>query len=212
MEWLTIGEVAARSGVATSALRFYETKGLIESERTEGNQRRYPRATLRRVALIRAGQEVGLSLAELAEALRKLPHDKTPTKTDWQRLSHSWRSRLDSQIEELISLRDDSATASVAAAFHSSHVRSSTQETPPPALEQGPDTCSAMTQKKPSRSDWYRLFGFERTRRYQHVGDPQRVGKGEMDQLHPDRNPESNVEDAAEQHRANKQRNGQGER
>lgn len=107
MEWLTIGEVAARSGVATSALRFYETKGLIESERTDGNQRRYPRATLRRVALIRAGQEVGLSLAELAEALAKLPHDKTPTKTDWQRLSRSWRSRLDSQIEELISLRDD---------------------------------------------------------------------------------------------------------
>lgn len=107
MEWLTIGEVAARSGVATSALRFYETKGLIESERTDGNQRRYPRATLRRVALIRAGQEVGLSLAELAEALRRLPPDKTPTKADWQRLSSSWRSRLDAQIEELISLRDD---------------------------------------------------------------------------------------------------------
>lgn len=107
MEWLTIGEVAARSGVATSALRFYETKGLIESKRTDGNQRRYPRATLRRVALIRAGQEVGLSLAELAEALRRLPHDKTPTKADWQRLSRSWRSRLDAQIKELISLRDD---------------------------------------------------------------------------------------------------------
>ncbi len=107
MEWLTIGEVAARSGVATSALRFYETKGLIESERTDGNQRRYPRATLRRVALIRAGQEVGLSLAELAEALGRLPHDKTPTKADWQRLSRSWRSRLDAQIEELMSLRDE---------------------------------------------------------------------------------------------------------
>lgn len=107
MEWLTIGEVAARSGVATSALRFYETKGLIESERTDGNQRRYPRATLRRVALIRAGQEVGLSLAELAEALRRLPHDKTPTKADWQRLSRSWRSRLDAQIDELMSLRDE---------------------------------------------------------------------------------------------------------
>ena len=69
MEWLTIGELSERSGVATSALRFYETKGLIESERTDGNQRRYPRATLRRVALIRAGQEVGLSLAELTDAL-----------------------------------------------------------------------------------------------------------------------------------------------
>ena len=107
MEWLTIGEVANRSGVATSALRFYETKGLIESERTDGNQRRYPRAVLRRVALIRAGQEVGLSLAELAEALERLPHDKTPTKADWTRLSSSWRSRLDQQIEELVALRDD---------------------------------------------------------------------------------------------------------
>ncbi|HXV73087.1 MAG TPA: redox-sensitive transcriptional activator SoxR [Acidimicrobiia bacterium] len=107
MEWLSIGEVAARSGVATSALRFYETKGLIESDRTDGNQRRYPRATLRRVALIRAGQEVGLSLAELAEALETLPHDKTPTKTDWQRLSRSWQSRLDTQIAELIALRDE---------------------------------------------------------------------------------------------------------
>ena len=107
MEWLTIGELATRSGVATSALRFYETKGLIESERTEGNQRRYPRATLRRVALSRAGQEVGLSLAELSDALSKLPHAKTPTKADWQRLSRSWRSRLDEQIQELEALRDE---------------------------------------------------------------------------------------------------------
>ncbi len=104
---MSIGEVAARSGVATSALRFYETKGLIESERTDGNQRRYPRATLRRVALIRAGQEVGLSLAELAKALETLPHEKTPTKTDWERLSRSWRTRLDAQIAELLALRDE---------------------------------------------------------------------------------------------------------
>lgn len=104
---MSIGEVAARSGVATSALRFYETKGLIESERTDGNQRRYPRATLRRVALIRAGQEVGLSLAELADALETLPHDKTPTKSDWERLSRSWRTRLDTQIAELLALRDE---------------------------------------------------------------------------------------------------------
>lgn len=107
MEWLTIGEVASRSGIATSALRFYETKGLIESQRTDGNQRRYPRATLRRVALIRAGQEVGLSLAELANALETLPHDKTPTKSDWERLSRSWRTRLDNQIAELVALRDE---------------------------------------------------------------------------------------------------------
>ena len=107
MEYLTIGELATRAGVATSALRFYETKDLIRSERTDGNQRRYPRATLRRVALIRAGQEVGLSLAELADALDALPHDKTPTKTDWERLSRSWRARLDAQINELLALRDE---------------------------------------------------------------------------------------------------------
>lgn len=107
MEWLSIGEVASRSGVATSALRFYETKGLIASERTDGNQRRYPRATLRRVALIRAGQEVGLSLAELADALEHLPHDKTPARSDWERLSKSWRTRLDDQIAELTALRDE---------------------------------------------------------------------------------------------------------
>ncbi|MFV1960624.1 MAG: redox-sensitive transcriptional activator SoxR [Acidimicrobiia bacterium] len=107
MEWLTIGDLADRSGVATSALRFYETKGLIESERTGGNQRRYRRATLRRVALIRAGQELGLSLAELADALESLPHDKTPNKKDWQRLSRTWRKRLDGQIADLVALRDD---------------------------------------------------------------------------------------------------------
>ncbi|MCH8970764.1 MAG: redox-sensitive transcriptional activator SoxR [Acidobacteria bacterium] len=107
MEWLTIGDLADRSGVATSALRFYETKGLIESQRTDGNQRRYVRATLRRVALIRAGQELGLSLAELADALATLPHDKTPNKRDWERLSRTWRKRLDNQIAELIALRDE---------------------------------------------------------------------------------------------------------
>lgn len=104
---LTIGELADRSGVATSALRFYESRGLIESERTDGNQRRFTRATLRRVALIRAGQEVGLTLSELGEALETLPHGRTPTKSDWQRLSRSWRSQLDTQIEELIALRDE---------------------------------------------------------------------------------------------------------
>ncbi|MCZ6662602.1 MAG: redox-sensitive transcriptional activator SoxR [Actinobacteria bacterium] len=107
MELLTIGELADRSGVATSALRFYETKGLIESERTAGNQRRYPRAALRRVSLVRAAQEVGLSLGEVAEALETLPHDRTPTKSDWEKLSRSWRKRLDRQIAELQALRND---------------------------------------------------------------------------------------------------------
>lgn len=107
MDYLTIGELASRAGVATSALRFYETKGLIRSERTDGNQRRYPRATLRRVALIRAGQEVGLTLGEIAAALSTLPHDSTPTKSDWARLSESWRVRLDEQIREMQALRDE---------------------------------------------------------------------------------------------------------
>lgn len=107
MEHLTIGELASRSGVATSALRFYETKGLIASERTDGNQRRYRRSTLRRVALIRAGQEVGLTLGEIAAALDSLPHHSTPTRSDWERLSKGWRARLDQQIRELQALRDE---------------------------------------------------------------------------------------------------------
>jgi MerR family redox-sensitive transcriptional activator SoxR len=107
MDHLTIGELAKRSGMATSALRFYESKGLITSERTDGNQRRYLRSTLRRVALIRAGQEVGLTLGELAAALDTLPHDSTPTRSDWERLSQSWRTRLDHQIHELQALRDE---------------------------------------------------------------------------------------------------------
>lgn len=106
-DYLTIGDLATRAGVATSALRFYESKGLIASKRTDGNQRRYPRATLRRVALIRAGQEVGISLRELGEALDQLPHDTTPTKADWERLSRAWKSRLDAQIADLKALRDD---------------------------------------------------------------------------------------------------------
>ena len=91
MAELTIGELSERSGVATSALRFYEERGLIESRRTTGNQRRYGRATLRRVAFIRTAQRVGLTLEEVAEALATLPAGRTPTKADWARLSRSWR-------------------------------------------------------------------------------------------------------------------------
>ena len=103
---LTIGELAERSGVATSALRYYEAQGLIESERTSGNQRRFRRATLRRVAFIRSAQRVGLTLDEIAEALATLPEGRTPTKADWARLSHSWWPRIDAQIEHLERLRD----------------------------------------------------------------------------------------------------------
>jgi MerR family transcriptional regulator, redox-sensitive transcriptional activator SoxR len=102
---LTIGELSARSGVATSALRYYEDQGLIHAERTSGNQRRYRRPTLRRVAFIRSAQRVGLSLEEIAEALATLPEGRTPTKADWARLSRGWRPRIDAQIERLERLR-----------------------------------------------------------------------------------------------------------
>ena len=102
---LTIGELSARAGVATSALRYYESQGLIHSERTPGNQRRYPRAVLRRVAFIRSAQRVGLTLEEISEALRTLPENRTPTRADWARLSRGWRPRIDAQIERLERLR-----------------------------------------------------------------------------------------------------------
>lgn len=103
---LTIGQLSARSGVAPSALRYYEDLGLISSERTTGNQRRYLQSTLRRVAFVRSAQRVGLTLDEIAEALATLPRDHAPTRADWSRLSRSWRPRLDQQIERLERLRD----------------------------------------------------------------------------------------------------------
>ena len=103
---LTIGQLAERSGVATSALRYYESRGLISSERTTGNQRRYRQAMLRRVAFIRSAQRVGLTLEEVEEALSTLPDGRTPTKADWARLSRGWRPRIEEQIERLERLRD----------------------------------------------------------------------------------------------------------
>lgn len=103
---LTIGQLSERSGVATSAIRFYETRGLLRSVRTSGNQRRYEQATLRRVSFIRAAQRVGLSLDEIGYALATLPDHRTPTKADWTRLSATWRSRLEEQIRRLELLRD----------------------------------------------------------------------------------------------------------
>jgi MerR family transcriptional regulator, redox-sensitive transcriptional activator SoxR len=103
---LPIGEVASRAGLATSALRYYERRGLISAVRTSGGQRRYPRNMLRRLAFIRAAQNVGLSLQEISSALDTLPAQRTPTTADWARLSRSWRSRLDEQIAGLTALRD----------------------------------------------------------------------------------------------------------
>jgi MerR family redox-sensitive transcriptional activator SoxR len=103
---LTIGEVAGRSGVATSALRFYETQGLIAARRTSGNQRRYDRAILRRIAVIQAGRAAGVPLERIRAALATLPADRTPTRRDWERLSGRWRDDLDRRIATLQALRD----------------------------------------------------------------------------------------------------------
>ena len=103
---LTIGELAARAGVTTSALRFYDAQGLITAQRTSGNQRRYERAMLRRVAFVRSAQQVGLTLEEIKQALETLPSERTPTRADWERLSRQWRARLDQQIRDLQALRD----------------------------------------------------------------------------------------------------------
>lgn len=105
--FLTVGELAARSGIETSALRFYESEGLISSRRTEGNQRRYARETLRRVAFIRAARVIGLSLGEIGSALGDLPEERTPDRDDWERLSSAWRSVLDDRISELERLRNN---------------------------------------------------------------------------------------------------------
>ncbi|MFI9775222.1 redox-sensitive transcriptional activator SoxR [Streptomyces sp. NPDC051956] len=103
---LTVGQLSARSGAAVSALHFYEAKGLISSRRTTGNQRRYQRDTLRRVAFIRAAQRVGIPLATIRDALSELPEGRTPTREDWARLSEAWRSELDQRITQLGRLRD----------------------------------------------------------------------------------------------------------
>ncbi|TDC09294.1 redox-sensitive transcriptional activator SoxR [Streptomyces sp. 8K308] len=104
---LTIGQLAQRSGVATSALRFYEEQGLITSRRTSGNQRRYARDMLRRVAFIRVSQNVGMPLAAIRDALHRLPEGRTPNRDDWASVSESWRADLDRRIHRLRQLRDD---------------------------------------------------------------------------------------------------------
>jgi len=103
---LTVGEVAARSGVAVSAIHFYEAKGLIRSRRNRGNQRRYPRGILRLVAVIKVAQRIGMPLATIRDALATLPRGRTPTAADWRRLSALWRTGLEERIERMIRLRD----------------------------------------------------------------------------------------------------------
>ena len=103
---LTIGAVSERTGVAPSALRFYEAEGLIHAHRSESGQRRYHREVLRRIAFVRVAQQMGLSLEEIRDALASLPDERTPTQRDWERLARSWRPRLDAQIALLERLRD----------------------------------------------------------------------------------------------------------
>jgi MerR family redox-sensitive transcriptional activator SoxR len=102
---LTIGEVSRRSGVAASALRFYEERGLITSERAGSGHRRYPRPVLRRIAFVVFAQRIGLSLDEIATELSRLPPDRAPTRADWARLSSGWTARIDDRIAELTRLR-----------------------------------------------------------------------------------------------------------
>lgn len=103
---LSVGQVAARSGLSVSAIHFYEARGLIRSRRNPGNQRRYKRDVLRRLAVIRIAQRTGIPLASIAEALDTLPDARTPDVADWQRLSTHWRKELDARIERLVQLRD----------------------------------------------------------------------------------------------------------
>ncbi|WP_313346464.1 redox-sensitive transcriptional activator SoxR [Stenotrophomonas sp.] len=103
---LSVGEVSRRSGVAVSALHFYERKGLIRSLRTAGNQRRFNREVLRRLAVIRVAQRVGMPLDAVAHAFAALPQDKTPTRAEWAKMSALWRTELDERIEQLLLLRD----------------------------------------------------------------------------------------------------------
>ena len=104
---LTVGEVAARSGVSVSALRFYERKGLIKSDRTRGNQRRYPREVLRRVAVIKVAQRAGIPLDRIRQVFHALPSGRTPTAKDWAVISAQWRTELDERIRKLTQLRNE---------------------------------------------------------------------------------------------------------
>jgi MerR family redox-sensitive transcriptional activator SoxR len=103
---LSVGEVAARSGVAVSAIHFYEAKGLIRSRRNQGNQRRYPREVLRQVAVIKVAQRIGIPLVMIRDALATLPHGRTPTAADWRKLSAAWKRGLEERIEKMMQLRD----------------------------------------------------------------------------------------------------------
>ena len=104
---LTIGQTAARCGLAASALRFYETRGLIRSHRGSGNQRRFHRSEIRKIAIIKVAQNLGLTLSEIEQALSTLPDNRVPTRRDWEKLSRHWREHLDQRIADLQQLREN---------------------------------------------------------------------------------------------------------
>ncbi|HAY48432.1 redox-sensitive transcriptional activator SoxR [Thalassospira sp.] len=104
--YLSVGEVASRCGIAVSAVHFYERKGLISSIRTDGNQRRFHRGVLRKLAIIKVAQKTGIPLSEIAEAFDKLPHNTVPNAKDWEKLSSQWRDDLNERIDQLTRLRD----------------------------------------------------------------------------------------------------------
>lgn len=104
---LTVGEVASRAGVSVPTVRYYEERGLITSTRTSGNQRRFPRAVLRRIAVIAAAQRVGLSLDEVREAMAELPADRAPTRREWTAMSRSWKRLVQRRIDQLVALQSD---------------------------------------------------------------------------------------------------------
>jgi MerR family transcriptional regulator, redox-sensitive transcriptional activator SoxR len=140
---LTIGEVARRSGVASSALRFYEERGLIASVRAGSGHRRYPRSVLRRVAFIVFAQRIGLTLEEIGAELAKLPANRSPTREDWARLSAGWKKRVDQRIAELQTLRDGLTQCIGCAAFRSTSADWQTRPTRQDAADPAHATGSA---------------------------------------------------------------------
>ena len=138
---LTIGELAGRTGLSVSAIRFYEDKGLVRPLRTGGNQRRFLRADIRRLSFVLIAQRLGLSLADIAEAMADLPHGRTPNARDWARISGAIRTRIDAQIARLEKCARTSTAASAAAASAWHDARSTTRTTNGAAAERGP-ACS----------------------------------------------------------------------
>ena len=147
---LTVGEVAARSGFAPSALRYYERMGLVQATRTSGGQRRYERSVLRRLAFVRAARNVGLSLEEVERALSRLPDGRTPTKADWARLSRDWRSGSTSRSRRSRPCATGSTRASAAAASRCAGARCRTRTTSPRrarALPSSPGCCARRARR-----------------------------------------------------------------